>query len=142
MPFPPHSRYQAPFSMILALLTAALLVTAHHLFYAHLANQPAATGSFYNSPISKQEANIAIGTTLAFLVKACLVFAMSVVFVQVFWREAKYAVGQPVTLERLDGMYAAFTSVVSLGNVVLWWRFPLLLGMAGCAWYVLSNTGQ
>jgi hypothetical protein len=135
--------------MLLALLASIILIIAHHLFYTHLSLHPAptTTDSFLNAHISRQEFNIALGTALAFLVKACLVFAMGVAFVQVFWREAKFpcrtdkkgveVVGGGLMLKRLDGMYAAFNSVVPLVSWILWWRFPLLLAMAAAAWYVV-----
>ncbi|KAK5169089.1 uncharacterized protein LTR77_006398 [Saxophila tyrrhenica] len=147
--------YLAPISMALSFILALLFITTHHLFYTHLASRPTSSGPFFSpsSPISKQEANIALGTALAFLVKACLVYAVGVGGCQVFWREVGMPVssrrdrkeggkdeeggfGGGVKLERLDAMHSVFNSVLGVGDVRLWWRVPALVGVAWCAWLI------
>jgi hypothetical protein len=123
--------------MLGALLTGAILAVGHHLFYQSLDGTAASveTYSVLGANISKQELNIAVGTALAFLVKASLVFSISISSIQLFWREAKFSrPTRPMTLARLDYLYAALENIVTLCNVSLWWKFPLLLLIALVAW--------
>jgi hypothetical protein len=125
----------APVSMLGALAAGTLTAGGHHLFYSHLDGREASSGNIFGSPISRQEANIAIGTAFAFLVKSSLVFALSIAFAQLFWREAKYAVTTP-TLARLDSMYSTMYNIFGLCSVPMWFRYPLLALVGASAWYV------
>lgn len=127
----PH--WLAPVSMLAALAGGVVLAGGHHLFYRHLEGRAASTGNVFGSSISMQQANIAIGTAFAFLVKSALVFAMSIAFAQLFWREARHAVESP-SLARLDSMYSAFDNIVGLCTIPLWLRYPLLVIVAAAAW--------
>ena len=124
----------APAFMLGALAVGILFAGGHHLFYQSLHGSPVSTASFFGSPISKQEANTAIGTLFAFLVKACLVFAMSVAFTQLFWKETQASHRLP-TLARLDSVHVAFDNILTLLNIRIWWNYPLLLLIATSAWY-------
>ena len=147
----------APASMLGGWTIGILFAAGHHLFYQYvkpigislpclgnllnllsrnLNGKTASTTGFFllGSSISDQEANTAIGTAFAYLVKACLVFAMSIAFVQVFWSGAKAQTTTPRTLARLDATFSAFYDVPVLFNVPIWLRFPVLLSLAGTAW--------
>ena len=72
-----------------SLIVGTLLALGHHLFYASLAFTEAPTGislSLAGVDVSRQQLNTAVGTPLAFLTKTFLEIAMSIAFVQVFWR--------------------------------------------------------
>lgn len=128
-----HPHWLAPVTMLGALAAGILLAAGHHLFYSHLEGQAVSTTSVLGSSVTQQELNIAIGTAFAYLVKSCLLSAMAVAFVQLFWREARYAVEAP-TLEKLDDMYSAFFNVAGLLSVPLWMKYPLLVLVAVLAW--------
>ena len=123
----------APASMVGALVAGVLFVGGHHLFYQNLNGKPVSSGSFFGSPISKQEANIGIGTAFSYLVKASLVFAMSVAFAQLFWREVMVP-RSPPTLSSLDSMHSALYDLLALFNIQTWLKNPLLLLIASTAW--------
>lgn len=129
----------APANMLGGLIVGILFAVGHHSFYKSLAGTPVSQGYFLGTPVTSQQANTAIGTAFAFIVKACLIYSMSIAFVQLFWREAKACEGSTraaPTLDRLDSMYSAFTDIVALFNAPLWCRYPLLLLLAVTAWSV------
>lgn len=133
---PGNIHWLAPASMLGAWIAGALFAAGHHLFYQYLDGKPASAAGFYlmGSSISDQEVNTAIGTAFAYVVKAFLVFAMSTAFVQVFWKEAMARNAAPRTLAKLDATFSAFYNVHALFNVPVWFRFPVLLALAGTAW--------
>ena len=132
----PH--WLAPASMLSALAAGILFASGHHLFYRSLDGQPVSHGALFGSSISKQEANVSIGLAFAFLVKACLVFSMSVAFVQHFWREAKAPHPRHLpTLAKLDSLHSAFNNVWTLVDVRVWVRSPLPFLIAALAWLEL-----
>ena len=121
--------------MLGGLVLGTLLALGHHLFYQGLAESRVSDGTILGFSVSKQQANIAIGTAFAFLVNAFLVFAISVSFTQAFWRqiEVRYKVEEP-TLAILDAAYSAFYDVFTTFNFWVWRRYPLLLLLAATAW--------
>ena len=119
--------------MFAALACAGALAIGHHFFYKSLEGNPVSNGSVFGSPISKQQANISIGLAFAFVIKASLVFAMSISFSQLFWREATDISSRP-TLARLDAMHSAFDNVISLFKVKHLWRYPLIPLVGLTAW--------
>lgn len=125
----------APTTMLVALLSAALLALGHHLFYAHLSGTPTPSGSYVvaGKSVPKQQLNTALGTAFAFLVKASLTLAVSVAYFQTFWRAMKQKKEHP-TFDELDCTFSALGNVVSLLNVRKFWRHPLLLLLATITW--------
>lgn len=89
------------------------------------------------SHLSEQQATLAIGTLFAFLVKARLIFATSVAFVQVFWKEAKAQ--NAIKQVSLDTWYSALSNAFVLFNIPLWSKCPILLIIATMVWCV-SNS--
>ena len=131
----------APASMLGAFSGGVGLAAGHHFFYQSLDGSIATDASYsiFGSNVSTQEANIAIGTALAFLVKACLVYATCVAFLQFFWKEATAVNGRkPAKLMTLDSLYSSLGNIFTLLNLPLWWRYPFLLCIAATAWYALS----
>ena len=127
----------APATMLGALITGILFAVGHHVFYQSLDKTPVSTNAFtlFGSTISTQEANIAVGTALAFLVKASLGLAISIAFVQIFWQSARAHNGaQPPTLGQLDSAFCAMDNIFTMFNLRLWWKYPLLLLLALMAW--------
>lgn len=130
----------APVSMLGGLAAGVLFAGGHHLFYSSLDGKPVSNGFLLGSTISKQELNVSIGLAFAFLVKSCLVFSMSVAFVQLFWREAKAPNPRHVpTLARLDSLHSVFNNILALVDVRLWLRSPLPFMIAALAWLVTSR---
>ena len=79
------------------------------------------------------------GTAFAFSVKACLLFAIGVAFIQVFWSVSHtFGTAKTPTLGQLDSTYSARQNLWTILNPVLWWDHPLLLAVASTAWYVSS----
>ena len=108
----------APASMLGGLAAGVLFAGGHHLFYSSLDGKPVTNGFLFGSSISKQETRVSIGLAFAFLVKACLVFSMSVAFVKLFWREAKAPNPRHVpTLARLDSLHFVFNNIFALVDV-------------------------
>ena len=107
----------------------------HHAFYAGLVGTVVPIGNYTLAgfTISAQQANIASGTALAFLVKAWLVVAVGTAYTQTFWA---YISGVPTTVSRIDVLAAALHNVLLLSRGTVWWRYPLLLLLALISWYV------
>ena len=138
MPRETRRLWFAPASMLGALIAGIAFAAGHHLFYRRLNGRTVSTGSFLGwSSVSEQEANIAIGTAFAYLVKACIGYAISVAFIQAFWREAgvrRQARG--AILADLDWIFSALDDMLSLFNFPLWLKYPTLLLTATSAWCV------
>lgn len=125
--------------MLAALITGFGFALAHHFFYERLNGSEIPSGTHamggYSSGVSKQQSNTSIGTALAFAVKTCLVLAVSIAYVQVFWKAlADQSSNKPFTLQSIDNSYAALRNVTLLVNLSVWRRFPLLLALALAAW--------
>lgn len=120
--------------MLSALVTGALLAIAHHFFYEGLHGKAVPSGRF--SPdigLSKQQTNIAIGTTLAFAFKTCVVIATSTACVQLFWtRVATETCG--LKLKSINTAYSVTGNFFKLFYFPEWRRFPLLFILALVTW--------
>jgi hypothetical protein len=127
--------WQAPATIIFALLFGLLFAVGHHLFYANLNGNKVASEDLriLGSDISPQQLNVAIGTAFAFLVKASLVTAVSTAYLQLLWR-ALLRSARGSTLGNLDTAFSGLNNIISLGKVWVWWRLPLLFAFAVVAW--------
>lgn len=124
----------APATMLASLIASALLAISHHLFYNYLDGRAVSSGVSI-SYVSTQQANIAIGTAFAFLVRAALVLSVSIAFVQVFWRSfAPQDDSRPFRLKQLDSAYAVLGNIFSLLNLPMGWRYPSIFLVASIAW--------
>lgn len=133
----------APASATGALVAGLLLTVGHHLFYQSLHETPVCENAFFYRQVSQQQINIAIGTAFAFLAKACMVLAVSIAFVQIFWYATSQRTGDDFpTLERIDAVYSVLDNAIEMFNVKLWYNYPLLMLIAALAWYAnfLSQT--
>ena len=120
--------------MLSALITGALLAIAHHSLYDGLHGKAVPSGRF--SPdigLSRQQANIAIGTALAFAFKTCVVIATSAACVQLFWtRVAIEPCG--LKLKSINTAYSVTGNFFKLFYFPEWRRFPLLFILALVTW--------
>lgn len=125
--------WRAPAMMAGSLLAAIAFAVGHHLFYSNLAGQVVPIGNYTIAgfTVSVQQANIASGTALAFLVKACLVLAIGTAYTQVFWQSVS---GRSTTVSMLDRLAAALQNFLLLLHWMVWWKYPLLLLVALIAW--------
>jgi len=123
--------------MVASLLLGCLFAIGHHLFYQSLAGK-LVTADSYNilgSNITSQQVNTAAGTAFAFLVRACLVFSVSLAYLQAVWNAAK-GTRRPMTLANIDALLSALSNALALTNVFAWWKWPLLLLVALIAWLI------
>ncbi|KAL8848660.1 MAG: hypothetical protein Q9221_006334 [Calogaya cf. arnoldii] len=122
--------------MVASLIVGIIFALGHHLFYANLDRQPAATTledySILGMHVSVQQLNTAVGTAFAFLVRACLMLSISIAYFQIFvWSVGKK---QGTQLAHLDVMTSALNDLVSLASFGTWWRRPWLWLLAVVAW--------
>ena len=131
-----HIHWLAPTSMLATFIAGTLLATGHHLFYQRLDGTEAPTGDYdiASSHYSKQQLNIQIGTAFAFLVKASLVFSISIAYVQVFWSRFCSLRQVRPTLRRIDTAFSALGNLLALFNFRVWLWDPILLSLATLAW--------
>lgn len=127
----------APTSSVGSLTAALAFMVAHHLFYRSLQGTSVSDDAPFGFEVSQQQVNIAIGTAFAFLAKACMVIAISVAFVQIFWHgiNARSMDAAP-TLERIDAVYTSMDNAFEMFNFRTWVAHPELMLVAGLAWFV------
>ncbi|KAL8834326.1 MAG: hypothetical protein Q9176_007554 [Flavoplaca citrina] len=135
----PQIHWSAPSLMVAFLLVGILLALGHHLFYASLDRQRAATTvenyGFLGMQLSIQQVNTAVGTAFAFLVKASLMLSVSIAYFQIFmWSVGNYA-KRGTQLVHLDVMTSALHDLVSLVSFKTWYRRPWLWLLAVVSWY-------
>ena len=121
--------------MFAALVFGILLAVGHHLFYSSLSGKAAATDNYQvlggQLAVSRQEVEIAIGTSIAFLVKAALALAVSIAYTQVVWKAVKR---RETSLLTVDTLFSILGSFMSFLSVSVWWKYPLLLLLAITVW--------
>jgi hypothetical protein len=119
--------------MLAAFIAGVLLAAGHHLFYNHLAGKPVAAGDYQlgQVEVSKQQVNIALGTTFAFLVKAALASAATIAYAQVVWAAIQ---GRETRLSAIDSMFSILRDISSFFSGPVW-RHPLLVLLALTVWY-------
>lgn len=126
----------APTSMVTGLSAGILLALGHHLFYASLAGTHVTEDSQHSVlgfEISSQQWNTAVGMAFAFIVKACLLFAVAVGYAQVFWQAIRHS--QKVnTLGDIDAMFSSPSNLLAFGRWAIWWRHPWLLLIVLIGW--------
>ncbi len=136
MPFRLH--WWTPFMMVSSFFVGVLFALGHHFFYHSLVNKPTSRSDYtvMGNQLPGQQFNIAIGTTISFLVKAAFVLAASTAYYQAFWKRAKQGsrLEKSPTLARLDTTFSATTNLTSLLIATVWFRYPLLFLMAATVW--------
>ncbi|KAI1326442.1 hypothetical protein F5Y16DRAFT_228779 [Xylariaceae sp. FL0255] len=122
-------------TMIGMLVIAVLLAVGHHLFYKGLMGKPPpdSTYSFLGTSIhlSGQQINLAVGTLLAFLVKAFLGVAVSTAHEQHVWNFIKT---HPTKIAIIDGLFLAKSNVFTVFNVYLWGKSFVSMLLALVFW--------
>ena len=138
----PRIHWVAPTVMVSSLFAGLLFALGYHLFYQNLAGKSSTKESLdlLGSNLSIQQFNLAVGTALAFLVKAFLVLAVSTGYVQTFWTIARtHHANKQLTVSHLDAAFCVLDNFLAFARLPLWLRNPLLLGLATTAWFVSFN---
>jgi hypothetical protein len=132
--------WQAPTTLVTALLLAIVAASVHHLLYSHLAGTIVQTDehSVLGFQLSSQQINLAIGTALTFFVNACLVTAVSTAYTQVLWRtarrtEATKFEGVAYRLGDLDTIFSGIQTILAFWSPI-WLGCPLLLLLGLITW--------
>ncbi|KAL2671298.1 hypothetical protein Neosp_013878 [[Neocosmospora] mangrovei] len=107
-----------PVSMVGALLIGGLFALGHDLFYASLAGTTVAADSFElaGAEVSRQQLNLAAGTTLAFLFKSSVVSAVSIAYFQAVWHVVKSS-KREIDISNMDVLLSALGNAISLLRV-------------------------
>ncbi|RSL68340.1 hypothetical protein CEP54_002880 [Fusarium duplospermum] len=137
----PHIKRQihwlTPVSMVGALLLGGLFALGHDLFYNNLAGTTVAADSFElaGAEVSRQQLNLAAGTTLAFLFKSAIVSAVSIAYFQAVWHFLKSS-KREIDISNMDVLLSALGNAISLVSFSTWLKGPLLLLIAIVAWLI------
>lgn len=131
----------APTTMLMSLLAGFSLVLGHHFFYAGLDHKLVSTQSysFTGNKFLPQQLNISVGTALALLVKISLTVAVSMAYVQMFWRSTSSAKQTP-TLVELDLATTSLTNIFSLFSPKFGSSYPFLVLPAVIFWSVFLHS--
>lgn len=123
-----------PTSMAAALLTGCAFAIGHHAFYSRFEGKPVSNEihTLVGLEFSDQQRNIAIGNVFALLVRSFLVLAVGIAYAQLLWFSV---VRQSSELATLDVQYSSLSNLLSIGNLAVWWKTPLLFLVALLAWY-------
>jgi hypothetical protein len=121
--------------MLVTCLGGCLVAVGHHLFYSSLDQTSVPTGRYAiaGRSLSKQQFNLFLGTSFAFLVKVLLCFAISVAYFQIFWKGMRCR-KTPPTLSELDWGSSGLENILHLGNLKLAYRHPALVFLALVFW--------
>ena len=122
--------------MCLGLVAGVACALGHHTFYHNLdgTTPPSTSYTVWGFPhgISRQQLNIAIGNTLAFLTKAFLAVAVASAHDQINWRAIKH---RPTQLGLIDSLFSSRDDLPSALNVRMWWHLPLPAFLLLLFWY-------
>ena len=108
-----------------ALGFGVLFALGHHFYYHFL------DGRAIDETRFSQSISIGIGTALAFLVKACLVLAIGIAYVQLFWRRLS---ASAVEIQEIDSLFAARANLTELFALHMWTRHSVLAFIAALSW--------
>lgn len=118
---------RAPLVMILSLMAAFLFAIGHHCLYHSLDSK-----IISSTPLA-QQLNIAIGTTLAFLVKALILIAIGSAYSQVLWRTLTR---QTLTVRTIDSLSLLLHDAWELLCLCVQRRHPSFLILAVIGWTI------
>ena len=102
--------------MIAALAISVFLAAGHHLFYHSLEGNcvPSDDLDILGNRVSRQQLNLAAGTAFSFLVKAFVVLAASVPYVQCLWNTDRQSNdSRAMTLSSLDTAFSVFKNFLA-----------------------------
>ncbi|KAF7193070.1 hypothetical protein HII31_05631 [Pseudocercospora fuligena] len=126
-----------PTLMVTSLLCGLAFAIGHHFFYSSLdqtgAPDPTDDYTIAGSRVAKQQFNTAVGTAFAFLVRACLFFAVSSAYLQAAIWHFNVGTKSPIRVSEVDVVMSALGNILKLGSRA-WSRRPLLLVVAIIAW--------
>jgi hypothetical protein len=124
--------------MFAFLVSGILFALGQHLFYRKLdvTNPPDASLSALgiSNAISKQQLNISIGNTLAFLAKSCLALAVASAHEQIGWKTIKE---NPTKVGLVDALFASRNDVISALNIRVWPSMPFATLLLLFFWLVI-----
>ncbi|PMD60549.1 uncharacterized protein K444DRAFT_629480 [Hyaloscypha bicolor E] len=118
-----------PTQMVVLLTSGTLLAVGHHLYYNSLAGQPVGKTS--------QQWATRFGTAFTFLVKACLVSAVSTAYIQHIWvmfRQKSMSIGA------LDATFSATTDPFSFLSIEMLKRVKIGALLALLTWTIPLAT--
>lgn len=124
--------------MLGGLLFGIAFAVGHHFFYNSLNGKAVSDNesTVLGNGLSQQQMSLAGGSAFALLARASLVYAVTVAFVQLFWKDVTDARRTPVaTFSRLDNISHATNNLLVLLKVPLWPRYWFLLLVAMTTWY-------
>lgn len=125
-----------PTKILGALFLAVALAVGHHCFYAHLSGQlvPSTDYHIAGSTLSRQQANVAIGTAFALLFKSALASAVATSFIQLFWRMLKTS-KKPTLVSDADAVFSLLSNILELFKISVWrLRCILMTSVAVTFW--------
>ncbi|KAF8185363.1 hypothetical protein K438DRAFT_2020103 [Mycena galopus ATCC 62051] len=136
----PHGHYVPLLKIVLAWVSALVLASGHHAFYASLDNHPVTSGTTASLFVHSQAWASAIGTAFAFLVSSLLAVSAGTAFLQCAWRVARK---RAVSISGLNAMWSSLTNVFAFLSLDFWrtaqgivivsalaWTFPLIVTFA------------
>lgn len=132
-----ESDWQAPCRMLVSPCSGFAIALIHHLFHQGLAERQARDDEYSMGGLryNRQQANIAIGTFLAFLVKTSTVLTVTIAYRQRFWTYARSSSRrQGIAMSHLDAITSATTNMFSPCHLSSFRKQPLLLLLAFTAW--------
>lgn len=110
------------------------MAVGHHLYYASLVGTSAESDRVVAGyRLSNQQFTLAVGTAFATIVRALLLFSVSIAYVQVLWQAVKHT-RKVNTLNEIDAMFSVLSNIFAFWRASVWWRYPLLLLIALIAW--------
>ena len=122
--------------MFFSLVAGIACAVGHHIFYNQLngTTPPNTSYNVWGFPhgISKQQLNISIGNTLAFLTKAFLAVAIASAHDQLNWRAIKR---RPTELGLIDALFSSREAIPNALNVRMWWHLPVPALLLLLFWY-------
>ena len=124
-----------PTTAILSLFSGVAFAIGHHCFCSGLNDSRAREDGYklWNTEVSHQQINIAVGTAFAFLVKVALATAISTAYVQFLWRSMLRS-SCAATLQDLDTLFPGISNVISLFKVWVWRHYATLCFLALLTW--------
>ncbi|KAI0553229.1 hypothetical protein F4679DRAFT_500682 [Xylaria curta] len=124
----------APALMLGAWLGGVIVASCHHFYYWNLDGSPADIDqSILGFRYSSQQLSNVLGTSFAFVTRALLIFAISIAYMQVFWKAARHSVKLNALVD-LDTMFSGLSSLFAFGKVSAWQKHPVLLSVALASW--------
>ena len=122
--------------MFLTFFASIACAIGQHFFYKSLEGKPPPDSAWTIwHGATRQQVNIAIGNTLAFLTKAFLFASVANAHDQIVWRTVKNSTRE---IGLLDHLFASRNDWLSSMNVKMWWKMPFATSLLWICWCVLT----